>query len=113
MGVASIAVWLVGRASTDTGEGFVYSWRVPDDGRHGWMLFTPAERMFRECDEAGTVAEGGMELCFGLSEEESVRRHARWEGDQEWRVLVTAAYGVWKRFQEHREPPQRAHRTFY
>ncbi|MFH9862909.1 hypothetical protein [Streptomyces sp. NPDC017202] len=109
MGVASIAVRLVAR----TDEGVVYSWLVPDDGRHGWMLFTPAEGVFRECGETGTVARDGMEVCFGMPEEESLRRHARWEGGREWRVMVTAAYGVWKKFQEHGEPPRQAHRTFH
>ncbi|MFI8192070.1 hypothetical protein ACIF8T_25355 [Streptomyces sp. NPDC085946] len=113
MGVASIAVWLVGTAAGETGEGFVYAWLVPDDGRRGWMVFDPAEGVFRECDEAGTVLEDGMEVCFALPEDESARRHARWEGRQEWRVTVTAAYGVWKRFQQDGKPPERAHRTFY
>ncbi|MER7489195.1 hypothetical protein ABTY20_25460 [Streptomyces sp. NPDC126497] len=109
MVVASIGVWLVAEA----GGGFVYSWLVPDDERRGWMLFTPAEGLFRECDETGAVPEDGMEVRFGLTEEESARRHAHREGDQGWRVMVTAAYGVWKGFQEHGEPPRRAHRTFH
>ncbi|MFJ9719176.1 hypothetical protein ACIRPQ_25105 [Streptomyces sp. NPDC101213] len=113
MGVASIAVRLVGRVPGKADEGFVYSWLVPDDGRHGWMLFDPAEGAFRECGAAGTVPEDGMEVRFGMPEEESLRRHTRWEGDREWRVMVTAAYGVWKQFQEHGEPPRQAHRTFH
>ncbi|MFF9489641.1 hypothetical protein [Streptomyces sp. NPDC014676] len=113
MGVASIGVRLVAEASGSAGAGFVYSWLVPDDGRRGWMLFVPTERLFRECDGTGAVLEDGMEVRFGLTEDESARRHARWEGGREWRVMVTAAYGVWKRFQEHGEPPRQAHRTFY
>ncbi|PJE97430.1 hypothetical protein CUT44_12150 [Streptomyces carminius] len=113
MGVASVGVWLTGRAAGGAGGGYVYSWLVPDDGRRGWMLFVPAERVFRECDGTGAVPGDGMEVHVGLSEEEAEREQARWEDRPEWRVMVTAAVGVWRRFRADGEPPETAHRTFW
>ncbi|MFF8103371.1 hypothetical protein ACF07S_27175 [Streptomyces sp. NPDC016640] len=112
MGIAPIGVRLAARTSEDAGEGFLYSWPVPGDERRGGMLFTPAERVLRECDETGAVPADGMEIRFGVSGEEWTRRRARWEGGREWRAMVTAAYGVRREFRTHGEPPQRAHRPF-